>query len=62
MSLVGLVQLTERLLNQTLQNSQENQQGATKNAGTVQNAVSTGTRIHLCRLCSTAQRKRGFFR
>ena len=62
MSLVGLVQLTARLLNQTLQDSQESQQGPTKNAGTVQNTVSTGTRIHFCRLCRTAQRKQGFFR
>lgn len=42
MSLVGLVQLTEKLLNQTLQNSQENPQGTTKNAGTGQNAVPNG--------------------
>lgn len=42
MSLVGLVQLTEKLLNQTLQNSQENPQGTTKNTGTRQNAVPNG--------------------
>lgn len=30
MSLVGLVQLTERLLNQTLENPQENQQAQTR--------------------------------
>lgn len=42
MSVVGLVQLTEKLLNQTLQNSQENPQGAAKNTGTGQNAVPNG--------------------
>lgn len=42
MSLVGLVQLTEKLLNQTLQNSQENPQGTTKNTGTGQNAIPNG--------------------
>ena len=42
MSLVGLVQLTEKLLNQTLRNSQENPQGAAKNTGTGQNAVPNG--------------------
>lgn len=42
MSVVGLVQLTEKLLNQTLQNSQENPQGTAKNTGTGQNAVPNG--------------------
>ena len=42
MSLVGLVQLTEKLLNQTLQNSQEKPQGTTKNTGTGQNAIPNG--------------------